>query len=108
MVFSPFGVMPKEALSKRFTILKGQGYTRIKLNGVVERIDKIDETSFLDEGNELSVLIDRFATNTKEENTRVTEAIRTALTEGTNRCTNQVEAESTDFSNEFVEVGIRL
>ena len=39
MVFAPFGVMPKEALSKRFTILKGQGYTRIKLNGVVERIE---------------------------------------------------------------------
>ena len=108
MVFAPFGVMPKEALSKRFTILKGQGYTRIKLNGLVERIDKIDENTFLKEGNELSVLIDRFVTNSKEENTRIAEAIRTALAEGNNRCSIQVEEETTEFSTEFEADGMRF
>lgn len=108
MVFAPFGVMPKEALSKRFTILKGQGYSRIKLNGVVDRIDKIDEETFLKEGNELSVLIDRFVTNSKEENTRIAEAIRTALAEGNNRCSIQVEEETTEFSTEFEADGMRF
>ncbi|MCF8276559.1 MAG: excinuclease ABC subunit UvrA [Flavobacteriales bacterium] len=108
MIFSPFGVMPKEALSKRFTILKHQGYTRVKLNGVVERIDNIDESSFLAEGNELSVLIDRFVTNSKEENTRIAEAIRTALAEGNNRCSIQVEDETTEFSTEFEADGMRF
>ncbi len=108
MVFAPFGVMPKEALSKRFTILKHQGYTRVKLNGVVERIDRIDESTFLKTGNDLSVLIDRFVTNSNEENTRITEAIRTALAEGNNRCTVQVEEETTEFSTEFEADGIRF
>jgi excinuclease ABC subunit A len=108
LIFSPFGIMPKEALSKRFTILKHQGYTRVKLNSKIDRIDKIDEKSFLDEGNELSVLIDRFVTNSKEDDSRVAEAIRTALTEGTNRCTIQVEDESTDFSTEFEADGLRF
>jgi excinuclease ABC subunit A len=108
MVFAPFGVMPKEALSKRFTILSHQGYTRVKLNGVVERIEKIGESTFLKEGNELSVLIDRFVTNSKEENTRIAEAIRTALAEGNNRCSIQVEEETTEFSTEFEADGIRF
>ena len=108
MVFSPFVLIPKDALSKRFTILKGQGYTRIKLNGVVARIDKIDESSFLAEGNELSVLIDRFVTNSKEENTRIAEAIRTALAEGNNRCSIQIEEDTTDFSTEFEADGLRF
>ncbi|MCF8459176.1 MAG: excinuclease ABC subunit UvrA [Flavobacteriales bacterium] len=108
MVFAPFGVMPKEALSKRFTILSHQGYTRVKLNGVVERIEKIEESTFLKEGNELSVLIDRFVTNSKEENTRIAEAIRTALAEGNNRCSIQVEEETTEFSTEFEADGMRF
>ncbi|MBP9150704.1 MAG: excinuclease ABC subunit A, partial [Flavobacteriales bacterium] len=108
MVFAPFGVMPKEALSKRFTILSHQGYTRVKLNGVVERIEKIDESTFQKEGNELSVLIDRFVTNSKEENTRIAEAIRTALAEGNNRCSIQVEEETTEFSTEFEADGMRF
>lgn len=108
MVFAPFGEMPKEALSKRFTILKGQGYTRIKLNGKVERIDKVDESTFKKKGNELSVLIDRFVTDSKEENTRIAEAIRTALAEGNNRCSIQVEDETTEFSTEFEADGMRF
>ncbi|MCF8463196.1 MAG: excinuclease ABC subunit UvrA [Flavobacteriales bacterium] len=108
MIFAPFGVMPKDALSKRFTILKHQGYTRVKLNGVVERIDKIEESTFLKEGNDLSVLIDRFVTDSKEENTRIAEAIRTALAEGSNRCSIQVEEETTEFSTEFEADGMRF
>lgn len=108
MVFAPFGVMPKEALIKRFTILKHQGYTRVKLNGIVDRIDAIEESSFQKEGNDLSVLIDRFVTNSKEENTRIAEAIRTALSEGNNRCSIQVEDETTEFSTEFEADGIRF
>jgi len=108
MVFAPFGTMPKEALSKRFTILKHQGYTRIKLNGVVERIEKISEDSFLEEENELSVLIDRFVANSKEEDTRAAEAIRTALAEGNNTCSIQVGDKTTDFSTEFEADGIRF
>jgi len=108
MVFAPFGVMPKDALSKRFTILSHQGYTRVKLNGVVERIEKIEENTFLKEGNELSVLIDRFVTNSKEENTRIAEAIRTALAEGNNRCSIQVEEETNEFSTEFEADGMRF
>ena len=81
MVFAPFGNMPKEALSKRFTVLKHQGYTRVKLNGRIERIDAIDEAEFLAEENDLAVLIDRFAISSSDENTRIAEAVRTALAE---------------------------
>ena len=98
----------REALSKRFTILIHQGYTRVKLNDKVDRIDKVKEESFLDEENELSVLIDRFVTNSKEEDSRVAEAIRTALTEGNNRCSIQIEEETTEFSTEFEADGMRF
>lgn len=109
MVFAPFGNIPKEALSKRFTILKHQGYSRVKLNGKVERIDKIDESTFRETDNELAVLVDRFvSSDNKEEDTRVNEAIRTALTEGNNRCLIQVDEETAEYSTEFEADGIQF
>ena len=108
MVFAPFGNMPKEALSKRFTVLKHQGYTRVKLNGRIERIDAIDEAEFLAEENDLAVLIDRFAISSSDENTRIAEAVRTALAEGNNSCLIVVDEEEFHFSTEFEADGMRF
>ncbi|MDP6908894.1 MAG: excinuclease ABC subunit A, partial [Flavobacteriales bacterium] len=112
MVFAPFGVMPEDALKKRFDLLKHQGYTRIKLNGEILRMDRIEDSSIKKEDNHLSVLVDRFVTDSTKENTRVTEAIRTALAEGRNRCSVLVEmdgkSEEYEFSTEFEEDGVRF
>lgn len=112
MVFAPFGTMPEDALKKRLELLKHQGYTRIKLNDEVLRLDKIPATSIKKKNNELSVLIDRFVTDSSKEETRVTEAIRTALAEGRNKCSVLVESEGkskeTDFSTEFEADGMRF
>jgi excinuclease ABC subunit A len=108
MVFAPFGTMPSNALEKRIEILQHQGYTRVLLNNEVVRLDKISKEFIKKEDNDLSVLIDRFVTDSKAENTRVAEAIRTALAEGHNRCTIQIGDNKTDFSTEFEADGMRF
>ncbi len=54
MVFAPFGKMPKGALEKRVDVLKYQGYTRIRLNGQVLRIEQWQDSATND--NDLHVL----------------------------------------------------
>lgn len=112
MIFAPFGTMPDKALGKRIDILQHQGYTRIQLNGEVVRLDKIPSELIKPEGNQLAVLIDRFAADGSEENTRVSEAVRTALVEGNNSCfviSKKDENEETiQFSTEFEADGIRF
>lgn len=112
MVFAPFGTMPEKALEKRIDILQHQGYTRVQLNGEVVRLDKIPDGLVKKEGNELSVLIDRFVADGSTENTRVAEAVRTALAEGNNRCFVISELDDktyeTNFSTEFEADGMRF
>ncbi|MFC2176261.1 excinuclease ABC subunit UvrA [Bacteroidota bacterium] len=112
MVFAPFGEIPKTALLKRIDILKHQGYTRVLLNGKIQRLDKIPLDTAIADKNELSVLIDRFVTGSTEEDSRVKEAVRTALTEGNNHCTILAGADGEEeehvFSTEFEVDGIRF
>ncbi len=112
MIFAPFGTMPDKALGKRIDILQHQGYTRIQLNGEVVRLDKITSELIKPEGNQLAVLIDRFAADGSEENTRVSEAVRTALVEGNNSCfvisEKDGNQETIQFSTEFEADGIRF
>jgi len=112
MIFAPFATLPEDALKKRFELLKHQGYTRIRLNGQVLRLDKVADSSIKKEDNNLSVLVDRFVADSSKENTRVTEAVRTALAEGRNRCFLLVEQDEktveTAFTTEFSADGMRF
>ncbi len=85
MVLAPFGNIPKAALEQRIQILRHQGYSRIRLNGEIIRMD--DAEAHIAKQNELEVLIDRFAIDTGEETqNRVHEAVRNALGEGRGTC----------------------
>ncbi len=90
MVFAPFGQMPKEALEQRIQILLHQGYSRIRLNGEVIRLDGADAN--MKEMNDLAVVIDRFAIDTSEElQNRAHEAVRNAIGEGRQQCFAEVQ-----------------
>jgi excinuclease ABC subunit A len=113
MVFAPFGKMPKAALEKRVDVLKHQGYTRIRLNGQVLRIEQWQDSATND--NDLHVLIDRFAVEPGEDaENRANEAVRTALGEGQQKCTivfgdgNEQPEEIQNFSTDFAADGIHF
>jgi excinuclease ABC subunit A len=113
MVFAPFGKMPKAALEKRVDVLKHQGYTRIRLNGRVLRIEQWQDSATND--NDLHVLIDRFAVEPGEDaENRANEAVRTALGEGQQKCTivfgdgNEQPEEIQNFSTDFAADGIHF
>jgi excinuclease ABC subunit A len=113
MVFAPFGKMPKAALEKRVDVLKHQGYTRIRLNGQVLRIEQWQDSATND--NDLHVLIDRFAVEQGEDaENRANEAVRTALGEGQQKCTivfgdgNEQPEEIQNFSTDFAADGIHF
>jgi excinuclease ABC subunit A len=104
MVFAPFGKMPKAALEQRIEILKHQGYTRIRLNGEVMRLDNAAER--IQKENDLAVLTDRFAIDSTEETSnRVHEAVRVALGEGGGTCFVELEVPEGENGKSKIENG---
>ncbi len=104
MVFAPFGKIPLEALVKRIEILKHQGYTRIKLNGQILRIEQFEEA--IQNENMLAVVVDRFSVDATEDLVnRANEAVRMALGEGHQQCSILLDYDDTNeelnLSTEF-------
>lgn len=100
-----------DLIKEQLDLLAKQGFTRLWIDGKIERIDKIDlENTFI---KELKVLIDRFIVSDEEENvSRIFDSVETAFYEGKGSCEIIVEFEgkttSSTFNNLFELDGIEF
>lgn len=100
-----------DLIKEQLDLLAKQGFTRLWIDGKIERIDKIDlENTFI---KELKVLIDRFIVSDEEENvSRIYDSVETAFYEGKGSCEIIVEFEgkttSSTFNNLFELDGIEF
>ena len=98
-----------DTIENQLSLLQKQGFTRIWLNGKVERIDKIDLENTLIK--DLKVLIDRFIIDDNEDNvSRVYDSVETAFFEGEGSCEVVVgdNNELSIFNNKFEADGIEF
>ncbi len=106
MVFSPLVVKKGRTLKKQLEILLQQGFTRLKHNGDIARIDDVIEGKIVEK--DLLLLIDRFVidVDSDENNSRIADSVQTAFYEGDGDCIVEVfEEKDTStramFSNRF-------
>ncbi|MDF1672875.1 MAG: excinuclease ABC subunit UvrA [Vicingaceae bacterium] len=98
-----------KSIEDQLDLLLKQGFTRIWLNNIVQRIDKIDLENTLIK--DLKVLIDRFVIDDDEDNiSRVYDSVETAFFEGDGSCEVLVgeDFKSSIFNNIFEMDGIEF
>lgn len=112
MIISPLKIRDnKRTIEKECQLLLQKGYTRIKWQGEIHRIEdflKDNKTTVkrkaheLDKG-ELSVVVDRFPLSQDEDFTkRVADSVQTAFYEAEGECIVEAEgSEPTNFNNRF-------
>jgi excinuclease ABC subunit A len=111
ILYSPLKVMKDRTVEKQLEILLQQGYTRLKLNDKVERIDALLESKAKVKGD-LLIVIDRFAINAEDDsnNSRIADSAEIAFFEGDGTCIVEVFTEKKNviesFSNRFELDGI--
>jgi excinuclease ABC subunit A len=106
---------PDRKWAEELALLLQKGYTRLKINGEIVKVDEIlDKNSLEKELKKKSfVLIDRikFKKEDKEQISRIADSVQTAFFEGHGQCFIQSENEKGDirveqFSNDFEADGI--
>lgn len=108
MVFAPLIVKEGRSLRDELKILLQQGFSRIRLNGEIQKIDDVLDT-VKEKNKEALLLIDRFSVNKNDEDnaTRMADSVQTAFYEGGGYCTVEiVDQELRSFSNRFEADGI--
>ncbi len=110
MLTAPLVGIEDRTTEQQLSVLLQQGFTRVIVNGRVERIE-----SFLESGGEESVssiVIDRFSVDPSDDElrARVADSVQTAFYEGRGACRLQYklldEEELADFSNRFERDGM--
>lgn len=113
-LLAPIGTFADAEVPKRLELLMHQGYARVRVNGSVVRIEQATEVQLTSSGNTIDVVTDRLVIKADDNElaTRLPDAIRTALSEGRNRCmavvSSQEKEELISFSSEFEADGIRF
>lgn len=114
MILAPFSIKNGRMLKDQLTVLMQQGFTRIKTQDQVLRIDDLlnDTKQMKQVGNTFYVLIDRVVTLNGDDSmrSRVADSTETAFFEGEGKCVlesiGNTEAKTLEFSNRFVLDGI--
>lgn len=88
LILAPLGDMPANDLAKRLELLRHQGFTRVRVNRELHRLDQPDPV-VSGKTIDIDVLIDRLVVkaNDDELRTRIPDALRKAFGEGRQRCT---------------------
>lgn len=106
-------VKHKRTLETQLTILMQQGFSRVKHNGTVVRIDELLKTK-LSPKVTYHLLVDRITVNPEDEDlrSRLADSIQTAFYEGEGECIVEIEEGETVtkriFSNKFEADGIEF
>jgi len=101
------------SLAERLKVFQQQGFSRVKWNNVITRIDELISSLKKEKSAELILLIDRLAVETEDEGAqnRFADSVQTAFYEGNNECVVEVlkaDGSSSEylFSNRFELDGI--
>lgn len=112
LVGSPLKERNNKSVKEQAEILQKQGYSRIEINGKTERIENFikEENNITTKGSCL-IIVDRFMVDKNRENlSRISDSIQTALYEGHGECIIHVYKEDDiiekKFSNRFEENGV--
>ena len=107
MLHAPLIIKNDRTLKKQLEILLQQGYTRLKVNEAVQRIDELID-NLPDEGATLWLVIDRFAIAPGDEanESRIADSAQIAFFEGDGECFLEILEEDKPpkilpFSNRF-------
>jgi excinuclease ABC subunit A len=93
------------SLQQHILLLQDQGYSRILIDGVVQRISDI--TTFPKNDVAIKLVIDRFKVeNTSDNVSRILDSVQTAFTEGKGYCEVLVGELFTQFSNNLERDGL--
>lgn len=101
----------KKDLEKQLDLFVKQGFSRIWLNGKIERIEKLQSKEEL--GEKIYLLIDRFISSQEllNDESRIYDSVETAFYEGKGECVVIVDNEKVSeytFSNKFELDGIQF
>jgi excinuclease ABC subunit A len=113
-LLAPIGTFAKDEVPKRLELLMHQGFVRVRINGATVRIEQATELQLTATGNTIDVVTDRLVIKAgdNELGTRLPDAVRTALSEGRNRCMAIISSgekeETLSFSSDFEADGIRF
>ena len=112
LIGSPLKERNKKSVKEQSEILLKQGYSRIEVNGKTERIENfIKEKKDVELTVSCLIVIDRFIVDKNKENlSRISDSVQTALYEGHGECIIKAYEEDgiieKNFSNRFEEDGI--
>ena len=114
MILAPHTLKPGRKLLDQLTVLLQQGFTRIKVNGEVLRIDELLEepASLKNYGQSFYILIDRLVNHTGDDSlrSRLADSAETAFFEGEGKCVVETfdngSSVKREFSNRFELDGI--
>jgi excinuclease ABC subunit A len=87
LILAPLHTQPGKDLRKQLELLSQQGFSRIRHNGEVKRIEDFLETKFADK-DELSIVVDRVSVKADDEDNqnRISDSVQTAFYEGEGQC----------------------
>ncbi|MDR1699159.1 MAG: excinuclease ABC subunit UvrA [Prevotellaceae bacterium] len=110
MILAPISPENGRTMNQQLDILQKQGFSRVEIDGEIERISDILSEK-LEAKKTIYLVIDRIVTEASDEfRNRVTDSVETAFYEGKNICIIKVFSGEkpvvTTFSNSFSEDGI--
>jgi excinuclease ABC subunit A len=111
LILSPVTVQKDRTVKKQLEIFIDQGFSRIYLEGKIERIDKIVDSETLEDNRTIQLLIDRLICDDEsdENQARAGESAEAAFLEGAGECSVIIVSEKEvvkTFSNKFELDGI--
>ncbi|MBQ0112921.1 MAG: excinuclease ABC subunit UvrA [Bacteroidales bacterium] len=110
-ILCPVLLSKKEKFEERLNVLLQLGYTRLFLEGEIERIDTILQNKDLQKKYKKAyLLVDRLSVKGEEEQLRfrLAESVHTAFNESNGDCVVWCENRSDSFSNRFERDGIEF
>jgi excinuclease ABC subunit A len=111
LIYAPSVVAQNNTINKQLQLLSLQGFTRVKINNEIQKIDDILEKKF-DGKSKMYVVVDRivFEKADEESLTRIADSVQTAFYEGHGVCCIDVTVDlkviTKQFSNLFEADGI--
>ena len=111
LILSPVIVQKDRTVKKQLEIFIDQGFSRVYLEGKIERIDKILDSETLEKNRTIQLLIDRLICDheSDENQARIGESAEAAFLEGEGDCSVIIVSEKEvvkTFSNKFELDGI--
>ncbi|MGC6470126.1 MAG: excinuclease ABC subunit UvrA [Flavobacteriales bacterium] len=87
-----------------------KGFSRVKVNSKVHRINEVEHESTFKKNNPIWIVIDRLVTNNDQDNlVRLADSIQTAFYEGNGKCSIDFgDDDISDFSNVFERDGMEF